>query len=297
MVPRKFVTADLASRATTRFVATRISGGIGNQLFQFAMGLQVSQQNKRQLRLLPHSNPRPFELGEVLKDDFEVYPTSRHSGRFDGLLSQAPARWIGGEICKQIRDPGHHKMLPLSDLSSERSIFLNGYWQSENYFSQSSSILRAYLLPRIRAAGQPTALPNGPWLSIHLRRGDLESNPSYNKRYGVLNFEYYRTAIAKILDKDITIEEIVIFSDSPLPNEIHLLEQWFGIRVTSANSNSAWCDLAAMTLASAHVCANSTFSWWGAWLAASEYVVFPAKPFADPQLYGPYLCPPAWLRV
>ena len=106
-------------------------------------------------------------------------------------------------------------------------------------------------------------------ISLHIRRGDYVTNPNHPTQ----DVSYYEAALAK-LPEDIPV---IVFSDDPAwCNEQSMFED---DRFMIAEGNSTDCDLCLMSLCKYHIIANSSYSWWGAWLAKSERVIAPKNWF------------------
>ena len=132
-----------------------------------------------------------------------------------------------------------------------------------------------------------------------MRRGDYISNPRAHAVHGTCSMEYYAHAVRHIAGR-IGFEPIIyVFSDEPdwaLAN----LDMPFEMRVMDHNDSSRnYEDLRLMAACKHHVIANSSFSWWGAWLNASpeKIVVAPSKWFADSSISNPDITPNDWVRI
>jgi hypothetical protein len=159
-------------------------------------------------------------------------------------------------------------------LNCEDNTYLIGYFQSYKYFSNHSSIILKHFSPVISLSEKNKYIKNLIFttssVSIHIRRGDYVSNESANKFHGVLSLSYYKNAIAHI-ESTISNPHYFIFSDDP---------EWCRVNLPSVNENytfidhnsddNAWQDLELMSFCKHHVIANSSFSWWGAWLADNK---------------------------
>ena len=105
-------------------------------------------------------------------------------------------------------------------------------------------------------------------ISLHIRRGDYVSNPNHP----IQSISYYKKSLSKLPDLP-----VIVFSDDPdWCSEQEFFED---DRFMIAENNSTDCDLCLMSLCKYHIIANSSFSWWGAWLAKSERVFAPQNWF------------------
>ena len=111
-------------------------------------------------------------------------------------------------------------------------------------------------------------------ISLHIRRKDYVTNPNHT----ALGADYYEKAL-KEFDEN---ETVLVFSDDP--DWCNEQELFADDRFMIAEGNSGWTDMCLMTMCKGHIIANSSFSWWGAWLAKSEKVVAPSGWFAGSNL-------------
>ena len=135
-------------------------------------------------------------------------------------------------------------------------------------------------------------------VSLHIRRGDYVSNEKYNAAHGTCDLAYYARAADFIADR-IGTPTIYAFSDDPtwvaenlkLPYDVRYVDH------NSAATN--YEDLRLMAACQHHIIANSSFSWWGAWLNPSQdkLVAAPSQWFADPNKVNPDILPLAWYTV
>jgi hypothetical protein len=177
--------------------------------------------------------------------------------------------------------------------------YLAGYWQSERYFLDALPQVRAELVFREELVGHNAdvrrRILSSTAVSVHVRRGDYVSNPKIKAFHGVCSAEYYQRAIALIQAK-VRGTSFFVFSDDldwaranlPLPQDTHYVE---------GNSGAdGHRDMHLMSLCRHHIIANSTFSWWGAWLgsATDKIVVAPRAWFADSAEDTSTLFPEGW---
>jgi len=152
---------------------------------------------------------------------------------------------------------------------------LRGFFQTEKYFTHVSDMVREMFTFRpdiIDPARQMVEGLNKAPVALHIRRGDFLRNSGNHNN---LSLEWYANALNKF---DLRGRQVAIFSDDPAwckKQELFENDDTFLI----SEGNSHYTDLAMMSLCTGHIIANSTFSWWGAWLANSKEVIAPAKWF------------------
>lgn len=282
-------------------IVTRIRGGLGNQMFQYACGraaaLRLGTDLGLDLRDWAKDQPHPYALPHFKVQT--VTPEGLPPGRGSGLLANVRAA-LGSKL-ETFRessigyDPG---IQSVSD-----GTLLKGYWQSERYFADQEAAVRADFqfteAPKGETARLLAEIEAAPAVSLHIRRGDYVSNAKYNAAHGTTGLDYYRKAadvVANAMPQD---PVIYAFSDDPewVRDNLSLP---FELRFVSHNDGStAHDDLRLMSACEHHIIANSSFSWWGAWLNPSKTktVVAPAQWFGDPAKVNPDITPPSWHRL
>lgn len=172
-------------------------------------------------------------------------------------------------------------------LNCPDNVCLMGYLQSHKYFNESrdNTKTRLKFLPKIKKSTLDR-IQIKDYISIHVRRTDY----LVKNIYEILNIDYY----LKALEFTNPNYDIIVFSD-----DIVWCQQMF----KSIHRNIRYCRLGTaqslytMTLCKEHIIANSTFSWWGAYLSNAETIVCPSKWFKDNQISDVDLIPPEWIRI
>jgi hypothetical protein len=287
-------------------ITVSLMGGLGNQMFQYAAGKALAERHGTSLALdisgFRYSTHRSFlldrlsipEADRALAAEVGAEKPVNHFARslwklrIDRVLESAGLPKLV-RSANQYREPHFHYDSEFEALGSETSLF--GYFQSERYFSSIAQPLRDWLSPReplgIRAAEVFTQIERDELsVSLHVRRGDY-LNPATAKFHGVLGETYYRQAIDWIeaaLGKEVVF---FVFSDDPVLTERVLnFVPKCRLNHVRGDPDRPWEDLALMARCRHHVLANSSFSWWGAWLNPSpgKVVVAPRDWFAQNQL-------------
>ncbi len=164
--------------------------------------------------------------------------------------------------------------------------FIDGYFQSERYFSDFiTDVRKSYDLTHIRSDMDPeflTMCEAMNTVSVHIRRGDYAKDPGALAIHGLMGKDYYDRA-KNLLEAVNPDRHYVIFSDD-VDEARAISSDWS--KVTIVEGNSREVDLYAMSICRDHIIANSSFSWWGAWLDArmDKTVIAPRKWFARKQL-------------
>lgn len=186
--------------------------------------------------------------------------------------------------------------------SNTPPVYLDGYWQSWKYFEPYTDQIREEftfsnsLVGRNAEVAQQIAHTNS--VSIHIRRGDYVVNPATNKVHGFVGLEYYKEALRRIY-AEVSAPSFFVFSD-----DLAWARSNLGLsdNVTFIDHNtgaSSYEDMRLMSLCRHHIIANSSFSWWAAWLGyqVGKLVFYPGNWFATEEKDISSLCPPEWIRV
>ena len=259
---------------TINMIIIKLLGGLGNQLFQYALGRNIAQKNKTQLKL----DITPFE----------TYSKHRYSlNHFNILENFATREEINGfkkfddnniinnlirtiekikpfKIRTHIKENNYYtfdpKILTLGD-----NVYLDGFWQNEKYFKGIKDVLHdEFTLKEKLEKNLLEVIMKTNSVSIHVRRADYVTNPNANKIYGVCSLDYYNKAIATITDL-VTAPHFFVFSDDLgwCKKNIRLN---FPTTFIDNGADKNYEDLILMSRCKHNIIANSSFSWWGAWL-------------------------------
>lgn len=276
-------------------VGVPLSGGLGNQMFQYAAALSVAERTGGRpyldLRYFLRPDARPFELGAFGIEPSQWVPTLWR-------LEDA-ARAVSGGSWR----PGPERVHESSEfepqvLAVSAPCYLRGFFQSERYFESIAPLVRRRFdtTPLATARTRPyetqIAAATNPVI-VHVRRGDYG-----NGSFPLLGRDHYDRARAE-LERRVADPTYFLFSDDP-GAATEMLSDW--PRVVSVPGLTALEDFRLMSLGRHYIIANSTFSWWAAWLGAA-----PDKVVVAPSLwYGPEFgraidldvrLPRAWIRV
>ncbi|MFT5759980.1 MAG: hypothetical protein ACI9LM_004764 [Alteromonadaceae bacterium] len=284
-------------------IIVKITGGLGNQLFQYAIGRALSLKLGCELVLdtsfYPQQKLRKYEL-----DKFHI--AARLATKIEINKSGAGHHIIARLIRKlgltSLLYPNYIEELEsISFVSAidqcQAGCYLDGYWQNPNYFQKYKDTLCKDFEPII-----PISKPAKKWLdkvlttdsvSLHVRRGDYIQNAHTNSLHGTCSLEYYCNAIAH-MKRQVKTPIFYIFSDDI---------QWCKDNLSFIdnanfidNTTSAIDDLVLMQNCTANIIANSTFSWWGAWLnPRQENLVAPADWFCSKERNSLEIYPKSWL--
>ncbi|MBU2366796.1 MAG: alpha-1,2-fucosyltransferase [Alphaproteobacteria bacterium] len=288
-----------------------IMGGLGNQMFQYSLGTYVAQVLGQQVVFngdaLAHYQDRPLALNLIgletaWSDAAEV--RTRLGPLLLPMWSRRLAASRYGRFIKHDRFiTDEHGLTEgvVARLQAGEGLYFHGYWQSAKIVAAVTPVLwDRFSFPAMTAkeAAWRARIDSTNAIAIHLRRGDYASNPKAARHHGVLSADYYRRA-AELLANRVADPVFYIFSDDPAYARSQLADRLPGsTQVVETGSPHAWSDLDLMSHCQHNIIANSTYSWWSAWLNRNpdKLVVSPAPWFADQSSSGD-LIPPSWQQV
>jgi hypothetical protein len=285
-------------------IIVRLTGGLGNQMFQYAMGRGLSHRLESRLKLdislLKHNPQRSYSLKHL--NIIEDFASAKEIYRFSGVpqtLSQKISNRIFGSAFRDAdRKFSQNKPLAYSEphfhfdpkaLELQGDIYLRGYWQSEKYFKDIKHIIRDEFTVKNRLDAKNLAVAKQihscESVSLHVRRGDYAASAVRKRTHGVCSLEYYQAAIEK-MKKHFVDLHFFVFSDDPqwVASNMHVTGP--STIVDHNGPEEAHEDLRLMSLCRNHILANSTFSWWAAWLKSSRsgIVIAPQKWFGEERM-------------
>jgi len=277
-------------------------------MFQYATARALALKSKTTL-LADSRLFQTYRLHAYLIDRFSTVMSEAVDTNLGGLILPPLRRNIltpwwtirnRGRL-RYFREQGleyHPEFLSLGD-----NTYLQGYWQSEKYFRHIASLLRDELTrpEPVEEVNQKVLeeIDSVMAVSLHIRRGDYVSNPKAFKVHGTCSLEYYHEAAKYVAERLDSPPIFYVFSDDPKWARENL-KLPFKMRFISHNSvQDPSSDLQLMSACRHHVIANSSFSWWGAWLNSSpeKIVVACRRWFADPTKNDCDLVPEEWIRL
>ncbi|HCY64042.1 MAG TPA: alpha-1,2-fucosyltransferase [Oxalobacteraceae bacterium] len=280
-------------------------GGLGNQMFAYAAGLALARRTGADLRIDASAYETyktwPYHLDKLCIPQ-NMAPKARAS-RLALLVKLAePLRRFLPRLFSGMptyREPHFHYDPNFEKLTSP--VALEGYFQSCRYFTCVEEELREQFQPSeaLSEAAQKTAnlIEQAPCaVSLHVRRGDYLSAQA-NGVHGVLGLDYYRRAIAHMQAQH-GAAIFFLFSDDPDWVKAHI-GAGIACELVHGDPSRPWEDMALMARCDHHIIANSSFSWWGAWLNPSpnKLVIAPRRWFATDSLRTDDLIPKSWVLL
>jgi len=292
-------------------IIVKLMGGLGNQMFQYAAA--------RQLSLLRNTSLKT-DLSFLKTDSKGAYTTRTYGLNVfavpDAFASESDVRSylkIKSGLRKSL-----YKILPFLSkrkyfkeqghafnkdvLQCPSSTYLEGFWQSEKYFEKFAEQIRKDFSfktePRGANAVLVSEIISHPSVSMHVRRTDYLANEKVLQYHGVCSLDYYNKAVELIAGKVPGIYLYVFSDDVEWAKENFKWE--FPVKFISHNEgDKSFEDMRLMSLCKHNVIANSSFSWWGAWLNNNpeKIVVAPEQWFGDRSIDTSDVIPSKWIKL
>lgn len=296
-------------------------GGLGNQMFQYAAGKALATKLGVTLKIdLSFLDDRSYKKDFTFRDFelscFNIEEEFISKGQLERFYSSCKIF----DKCKlnALNRIAFNYAIPLPKVfqhpetvvnnkfhSLSNNTLIEGYWQSEQYFIHQQELIREKYIFKALVSDQNRLILTDIWnsnsVSVHIRRGDYAGNNVINSVHGLLDKEYYERCISHVSSK-IDNPVFFFFSDDiewVKSNFRFLTEQFSTFFVNPNAGNRAFDDLRLMSNCKHNIIANSSFSWWGAWLNNNpeKIVIAPKHWFNDPSINTNDLIPGSWIRL
>jgi len=301
-------------------IITKIQGGLGNQMFQYAVGRNLAIKNDTELKFdnsffntISADTPRIFVLdkfnisGNIISDN-ELKKIKRSNLQGRSLSKRVISKIL--KITEAIKPIRFRRFVGFGDIifhpevlqiKTKKTVYLAGNWPTHKYFKEINSIIQNDFSLKNDLSNQAklilNKIKNTEAVSIHIRRGDyILNNKTSSLHGGICTLDYYEQAI-KIIEQKTNNPEFFIFSD-----DIEWVKENLKINhpvtYVSGNGIPDYEELVLMSHCQHNIIANSTFSWWGAWLNQNpnKIVIAPEKWFnSDTDIRD--LIPETWIKL
>lgn len=284
-------------------IVVNLMGGLGNQMFQYALGVSLAHKFSGEVRYATDFYPensadcldieRFFDISLCRADEAEIRALT------GCLFGSASARRVAHKV-PAVTQVLSRTMILERQFGFDASVYagmtdgcyIHGYWQNENYFSSIKDTIASKFdvtdAIKINERGS-----YGRQIGLHIRRGDYLGNTNHLVALGL---DYYEAALRTLQPEDTS--QVKVFSDDPVwaaENCSHLHKN---IRVCT-DIKSSGCDLKEMALCDDLVIANSSYSWWAAWLNTNptKRIIAPKKWFVSKKMNDAHSLPPDWIRI
>lgn len=290
-------------------IVMKICGGLGNQLFQYALGYALAKIRGQELVLdmdfySEKANRKPLILQCNITCNTEKgvspYDSSIQSFQHNKYYRQYHkiVKKLGIGTFRYICEVTPKYQEDVFTIPLKSFNYFDGYWQSSKYFEAYADELRQQFIPKVlsdKALELRELLRDSPSVALHVRRGDyltFPKNPGPNDAMYLLDRSYYEKAIRKILQLSPDAEIYCFSDDIPWcqkeivgPN-IHYIE-----RSCNLSDFEEWH---LMSVCKHQIVSNSTYSWWAAWLNSykEKIVIAPDRWFGNHDIF-----PDTWIRI
>ena len=294
-------------------IIVRLFGGLGNQMFQYALARRLSLQHDVSLKL-DISQFETYKLRRYSLNVFNIiedFATENDIARIKGKGFVSSRRPIEKLLPYYKRSCVYEKFSRFDPniLKSPKNLYLAGHWQSERYFKEIEDIIRREFTMRFKPDANNERMimliKSANAVSLHIRRADYVTKAATNQFHGTCSITYYQQAVETITRK-VSSPHFFVFSDDILWAKENLTLKYPTEFISYNNNTKDFEDLRLMTNCNHHIIANSTFSWWGAWLSSNpnKIVIAPKKWFNNTSIMefdvdkdAIDLIPEDWIRV
>ncbi len=292
-------------------IISNIIGGLGNQMFQYAAIKALSLRRDWKMKLYTgefegYKRHCGFELCRLFQLDDETAAKAdvrKLLGVFASPLSQKLMTKLHVQMplgkCLVV-EPHYGFWSGLNDAPD--GSYFRGYWQSPRYFEDKQAEIRSLFTFAPPLDGEnkrcEEKMLSEASVSLHIRRGDYMKGWRNRRRFAICDMDYYKRSIHYLRER-FTELKFYAFTDDPEWVIANLSPLIPGLRLVRHNSGAnSFRDMQLMSCARHNVIANSSFSWWAAWLniRAGKSVIAPFRWFAD-ERSSKDLVPGNWIRL
>ncbi len=285
----------------------QIHSGLGNQMFQYALYLALkhhSPDNKIDTSIYRY---RPSHNGYELNRIFGIEADCVSPSERDMMVDVSKDIWSVIRRSLGFRRQGTGRIIQEPDPANgwwpevlqSQNCYLCGYWQSEKYFASIADIVRKEFVfqPVLSNRDQAVAdrMQSEQSVSIHVRRGDY-IKPRRRDDYDVCSPAYYRRAITYI-QGIVNHPQLYVFSDDLAWVTQQDIFPDGTIYIDGHTGNEAYIDMQLMSLCRHHIIANSSFSWWGAWLGQYDKTIVVGPSIWFRHRARPNILPTNWIAI
>ena len=290
-------------------IIVKLSGGLANQMFQYALGRALSIKNNDELKLdvsgfaqTPAGDTKReyelkfFNIEEKFASEKEIRPLIIRNKFLVKVIRRLP--FLSFINKRHVIEHGINFQPEILKLKGD--LYLEGFWQRKNYISSIEKIIRQDFTLKPEFASRLkqdwlNKINNSNSISVHVRRGDYVTNKITNKLFGVCDLDYYYQGI-KLIAAKLKNPAFFVFSDD-LDWCQKNIKSSFPIHFVTGNKS--YEDLILISNCKHNILANSSFSWWSAWLNSNpdKIVIAPKQWFKKKILSASDLIPESWLTI
>ena len=272
-------------------IIIKLIGGLGNQMFQYATAKAIALHNNTVLKL----DTSAFKV-------YDLHDYGLHHFNLNAKEYKQPVKWV-----KKIQNKFQQRTYynedtfrynsKLFNINAEQ-LFLNGYFQSEHYFVKyREALLKDFkITSSIKKATKVMLeeIAKSDSVSIHIRRGDFLKHEIHNTS----KEDYYKKAM-QLVESKIDKPTYYLFSDDMNWVKSNFKTSYKTVYVDFNDANTSYEDMALMSNCKHNIIANSSFSWWSAWLNTNpnKIVVAPEQWFNGNEYDYTDVVPNSWIKI
>lgn len=297
-------------------IIVSLTGGLGNQLFQYAAARSLAAHHKTDMYLdlsfytpsdlLLNTTPREYKLGYF--NTINSFPSDEDVVHLSlNPFTNTPKGFLYRVLRKlhlyqsSLVWERDFTRFDRSFFSTPCDAYLRGYWANEKYFYSIEDVIRKEFTPKFvpneKSIQIAEKMSETTSVSIHVRRGDYVTSSSAKTLFYALSSEYYVNAI-NYLTRRLSSIHIFVFSDDPIWVKTNLKFDFPATYISHNGIERDYEDLWLMSQCKYHIIANSTFSWWGAWLSLfPDKIVIAPKAWYSPQTRLTLELPSSWIKM
>ena len=259
-------------------IIVRLISGLGNQLFQYSFARRIALERNVPLKL----DTSFYDSQDLRAYQLDYFNIKAEVISHEALSKALKTNWFWmarkGWYGTQRRLPYYKKRIVREKekfcydpnmTKTSKITYFNGYWQHYRYHQSHEAIVRNELTLKSQYLSKIskllTEIDSSESISLHIRRGDYISDPRAHKRFGILPLDYYQDAL-KFIRQRINTPTVYVFSDDTEWVQNHLKLDSPLQFITIEDEARDVLELALMSRCQHNIIANSTFSWWGAYL-------------------------------
>ena len=289
-------------------VVVKLYGGLGNQMFQYAAARSFAKKTQSAVGYDQEYFIFPEKFGsqwayqlDLLKTNAKLWTPSIPPGLFYffyRILRRLNS--IGISFKKFYFEKPFRFNTDTDQIGADT--FIDGYFQFEKYFHHDRAELLKEFQPRTELDEKNKSviaqIQNVAAVSLHIRRGDYVFNQAAAQFHGTCNLDYYQRAMSMI-ENQVKDPVFYIFSDDLNWVKENLKLKSPAVYVEHNKGMNSYLDMFLMSHCQHNIIANSSFSWWGAWLNTNskKIVIAPARWYLDPKVVNDDIYPAGWIKL
>ncbi len=287
-------------------IIVKLIEGLGNQMFQYAMGRYIAHKNNTKFKLdkIGFLDYKLHEYGLCnfnIKENFATKKEINYFKKYKKSNKKIIRKFYNALFADESKYILEHQFNFIPNIfNAKNNVYLDGFWQSEKYFIDIKDIIKKDFTiknPSNKYKNKVTQIKSKNSISLHIRRGDYVKNKETLKHHGICSLDYYNKAI-QIVKKKLDNPTFFIFSD-----DIEWVKKNLNTKSTnffvSGGKLQNYEELILMSKCKHNIIANSSFSWWGAWLNDNpkKIIIAPKKWFEVKKMNTIDLIPDSWIKI